>query len=162
MKRLGKRGYQILKIFHILFTGIWIGAVVTAILLLITLNAEYLIRDLELILFIDLAIFIPCAIATLLSGIIFSIFTQWGLSKHWWILAKYLINIFPIFTGYPLVASKLLGMIEIVKQHGTGAMTDTEFNGLGNECLYALILYAVMFLFAYTLSVIKPRNKGKE
>ncbi|MDR2533722.1 MAG: hypothetical protein LBC81_02945 [Tannerellaceae bacterium] len=161
MKKLSKRGYQILKILHILTAGAWIGAVITAIALLLTLKGEYLARDLEVILFIDLALFIPCALATLLTGLVYSIFTQWGFVKHWWIIVKYLITLLPIFTGFPLVASKLLGMTDIVGRLGAGALADKEFGVLYNECLLGLIVYLVLFLSAYILSVIKPANRRK-
>ena len=81
MKKLRKTGYQILKIFHILFAGIWVEAVVIVTVLLAVLKAENLKRDLELMLFIDSSIFIPCAILCLITGILFSVFTQWVLKN---------------------------------------------------------------------------------
>lgn len=160
MKKLGKTGYSVLKIIHILSAGVWLGAVVAVTVLLAALKADNLKRDIELMLFIDFSIFIPCAIVCLITGILFSVFTQWGFKKHWWIIVKYIVNFIPIITGGPLVARSLFGMAAITEKLGANAFVDDAFQRLHKTALFVMVLYLVLFIFVYIISVVKPKHKA--
>ncbi len=49
--------------------------------------------------FIDMYILTPAAIATLLTGLIYSLFTKWGFFKHGWLVYKWLVTLAIIILG---------------------------------------------------------------
>ena len=157
MKKLGKRGYQILKMCHLFIAGVWVGSAVVVNLLLALLNETNLIKYLEIVLLVDLAIVIPCAFLCLLTGILFSVFTNWGFIKHRWIVAKYLVNLFPIITGWLLHGAQLQGMIRIANELGADALMDKTFKEYYYGFFGICILYIAFFVFVYIISVSKPK-----
>src|SRR5258708_31878859 len=86
---------------HISFSVGWLGAVVPCLALAIAgltsrdaqmVRAAYLSMEL-----IGWFVIVPLSFAALLSGLVQSLGAQWGLFRHWWILAKFLLTIFAIF-----------------------------------------------------------------
>lgn len=82
---------------HITFAVGWLGAVATFLALAIAglssqdmqeVRAAYLSMDL-----ITRYVIVPLSFAPLITGPILSLFTPWGLFRHYWILAKLLITI---------------------------------------------------------------------
>src|ERR671921_789542 len=83
---------------HITLAVGWIGAVAGYIALDITvatsqdaqtLRAAYLAMEL-----IAWYVIIPLALASLLSGLVMSLGTRWGLFRHYWVLISLLLTIF--------------------------------------------------------------------
>ena len=83
---------------HITVSVGWLGAVAGAFVLSIaglasndaqTVRAAYV--SLELIAWFAI---LPLAIASLLTGLVHSLGTPWGLFRHYWVLAKLTINLF--------------------------------------------------------------------
>jgi hypothetical protein len=83
---------------HIVSSVGWLGAVAAALVLAVagttsddgqTVRGAYL--GLELLARYAL---VPLALASLLTGLLQSLGTAWGLFRHYWVLAKLLINLF--------------------------------------------------------------------
>ena len=76
MPTLNKTGYKVLKLVHIFLVSVWIGAgVCTLFFLTIGLNESNCLGLIKAVQRLDLLIIIPANALTLISGIIFSIFT---------------------------------------------------------------------------------------
>lgn len=97
-------------------------------------------------------VLLPLAIASLLTGLVQSLGSTWGLVRHYWVLAKLAINLFAT-----LVLLLYMGTF--------GAMADTakdpnaELGAVRNPSpvLHAA-LAAVLLLIATALAVYKPRG----
>src|SRR5258707_745637 len=85
---------------HITFSVGWFGAVVPYLALTIAglashdvqvVRAAYLSMDL-----IGWYVIVPFSLAALLTGLLQSLGTQWGLFRHWWIVVKFLLTIISI------------------------------------------------------------------
>src|SRR5919112_2325917 len=83
---------------HLTFAVGWIGAVAGYIALDVaaatgqeaqTLRACYLAMEL-----IAWYVIVPLALASLLSGLVMSLGTKWGLFRHYWVLISLLLTIF--------------------------------------------------------------------
>ena len=81
---------------HITFSVGWVGAVVAYLALAIAgltvhdtpmVRAAYLSMEL-----IGWFVIVPFSFAALLTGLVQSLSTQWGLFRHYWILAKFLLT----------------------------------------------------------------------
>jgi hypothetical protein len=85
---------------HIAFSVGWFGAIVPYLALVVTGLAN---RDPQIVRAVCLSmeligwyVIVPFSFAALLSGLALSLGTQWGLLRHWWILAKLLLTIFAV------------------------------------------------------------------
>src|SRR5487761_163405 len=97
-------------------------------------------------------VIVPFAFASLLTGIVQSLGTEWGFFRHYWILTKLMLSVFA--TTVLLTKMKLIGRV-------AGAATETVFAGadLGHARI-GLVVHSggglLVLLMAATLSVYKP------
>ena len=82
---------------HITFSVGWFGAVVPYLALAIaalTSREEQMVRaacrSME---FIGWFVIVPFSLAALLSGLVQSLGTRWGLFRHWWIVVKLILTV---------------------------------------------------------------------
>ncbi len=82
---------------HVIFSVGWLGAVAAYLALAIAgltsqeaqvMRSSYLSMEV-----IGWAVIIPCSIAALLSGLVQSLGTDWGLFRHYWIVAKFVLTV---------------------------------------------------------------------
>lgn len=85
---------------HITFSVGWFGAIVPYLALVmagLTSHDAQVVRaacpSMELI---GWYVIVPFSFAALLSGLVMSLGSQWGLFRRWWIMAKFLLTIFAV------------------------------------------------------------------
>ncbi len=140
---------------HIVSSVGWLGAVVVFLALSITglmsqspetVRAAYLAME-----SIGLFVLAPFSIASLLSGLVQSLVTKWGLLRHYWVLFKLLINV---------VASVIL----LMYTQTLAALADMAASSADLGLLRgpSPVMHAagglVLLLAAAALSVYKPRG----
>src|SRR5216683_7366776 len=83
---------------HVTFSVGWLGAVAAFLVFAIAgltsqdiqiVRAAYLAMDLT-----ARFVIVPLAFASLLTGLIQALGTPWGLLRHYWVLAKFLLTVF--------------------------------------------------------------------
>lgn len=134
----------------------WLGAVAGSLVLAIAgLTSE----DAQMVRAVYLAmnsigefVLVPLALASLLSGVVQALGTKWGLFQHYWVLIKFLINVFA--SVVLLLYMQTLGYLA-----GLAADPGVSLDALRNPSPVlhagaALLLLAV----ATALSVYKPRG----
>jgi hypothetical protein len=96
---------------HIVFSVGWIGAVATflafALAGLTSQNAQVVLAAYLAMELTARFVIVPLAFASLLSGLIQSVGTPWGLFRHYWVLVKLLLTIFAtivLMKKIPLIA----------------------------------------------------------
>jgi len=161
MKKLTKKGYQVLKILHIYFAAIWVGSAIAMWSFLLIINSNNISKNLEVALFIDEFVLIPSVFLCLITGILFSIFTKWGFFKHRWIIVKYIGNLAPPIMGIVFHGAQFHKLVEMANELGFTALSNNEFKNLLNIFLIVCVLNGLILLFMYIISVIKP-NFGKK
>jgi hypothetical protein len=143
---------------HITTSASWLGAVacflVLAIAGLTSPNAQ-LVRAAYLAMPpITGSIIVPLAFGSLLTGFLLSFGTPWGLVRHYWILAKLLINSLSIVL--------LLLHMRIISEVATAAAKTTlSTAGLHEQRIKLVVVAAAalaVLFFAMILSVYKPRG----
>ena len=99
-------------------------------------------------------VIVPLSLASLLTGVVLSLGTTWGLFRHYWVLAKIVMTI-------PAIALLLLHMQPISRVARVAAETTLTGAGLGGLRIQ-LVAYAaaalVVLLVATVLSTYKPRG----
>jgi hypothetical protein len=141
---------------HITFSVGWLGAVVAYLALAIAgltshnaqmVRAAYLSMEL-----IGWFVIVPFSLAALLTGLVQSLGTQWGLFRHYWILVKFLLT-----TGATIV---LLRHMQAVSRMSDLAAETTLSSADFRALRIQLVVHAagglLVLLAATTLSVYKP------
>jgi hypothetical protein len=93
-----KSGFQKFTLLaHITFSVGWFGAVVPYLTLAIaalTSRDEQIVRAACLSMrLIGWFVIVPFSLAALVSGLVQSLSTRWGLFRHWWIVAKLILTV---------------------------------------------------------------------
>jgi putative copper export protein len=97
-------------------------------------------------------VLVPLAFASLLTGLVQSLGTTWGLFRHYWVLGKLLINVFATFVLLIYMETfDLLADVAADPSADLGAVRNVS------PALHAA-LALVLLLAATTLAVYKPRG----
>jgi hypothetical protein len=142
---------------HLTFSVGWIGAVAGYIALDVaaatsqdaqTLRGVYLAMDL-----IARYVIVPLALASLLTGLVMSVGTKWGLFRHYWVLISLLLTI--IATIVLLVETQTIGYFADIAADPTTSGDDLR--ALGNTLVHS-VGGTVVLLVILVLNVYKPRG----
>ncbi len=96
-------------------------------------------------------VLVPFSIASLLTGLVQSLGTNWGLVRHYWVIAKLLINV--VASLILLLYSQTLGSLADM----ASASADLGMLRSPSPVLHA-VAGLVLLLAAAALSVYKPRG----
>jgi predicted signal transduction protein with EAL and GGDEF domain len=149
---------KVALIAHVTSSVGWFGAVAAFLALAIAgltskndhwLQATYLAIE-----FVGWYVIVPFSFASLLTGLIQSLGTPWGLFRHYWIVVKLLITV---------VASALLLMhMQVATRMANAAtnmsLTASSFHTTRLQLVIDAIAAMVVLLVAITLSVFKPQG----
>jgi hypothetical protein len=144
---------------HVVASVSWAGAVVGFLALAIAgmvstdvqlVRASYLAMDLTY-----RAVVIPLGLASLVTGLVSSLITEWGLLRHYWVLVKLLLTI---------LASILMFVHVPPVRYMAGAAAATMLSSADLSTLrMQLVAYAgaalLLLLVATALSTYKPRGR---
>jgi hypothetical protein len=147
---------------HVTASVGWLGAVATFLALAV---ASVVSDDASLVRGAYLAmeltgwwVLVPLSVACLLTGLVQSLGTEWGLLRHWWVLMTLLINV--IATVVLLMFMSSLG--GLAKRAGDPGLSDTGVLGLRDPAPVAHAAAALLvLLLATALSVFKPRGRTR-
>ncbi len=165
MKKLSARGQKWLKVFHLCFACLWVGAGFSLTLMNWCKGASdgmqlYGIHD--AMKFIDDFVIIPGALGVLLTGLLYSLMTNWGWFRHRWITVKWLICLYGVIFGtYPL-GPWLNGTVPIARAEGLNALTHPTFMHNKTMLLVFGTFQVATLIFAVLISSLKPWRKKKE
>ena len=140
---------------HITSSIGWLGAVIGFLVLVVaaltradakTVHAAWIAMEL-----IGWFAIVPLALLSLLTGLVMSLGTKWGLVKHYWVLFKLLLTV--IATTVLLLNMQVVSFeANVAKETGSA-----DFGSLWSELLHAGVGLLVLLLITI-LSVYKPQG----
>jgi uncharacterized membrane protein len=142
---------------HLIASVGWIGAVAAYIALDVvaatnqdtqTLRAVYLAMEL-----IARYVIVPLAIASLLTGIVMSLGTKWGLFRHYWVLISFLLTM--IATVVLVLETQTISYFADRAADPTASSDD--LHALANTLVHS-VGGTVVLLVILVLNVYKPRG----
>ena len=149
---------KVALIAHVTFSVGWFGSVVAFLALAITgltsgdqqtVRAAYLALDV-----VGWSVIVPLSIASLMSGLVQSLGTTWGLFRHWWVLVK--LGMTVVATLVLLLHMQPVGhLAEAVR---AAALAGGELRGLRVQLIADAGAAIVVLLVTTTLSIVKPRG----
>jgi hypothetical protein len=141
---------------HVTSSVGWLGAVAAFLALAIggvtsqdaqMVRAAYLAME-----FTTWVVIVPLSLATLLSGVIQSLGTSWGLFRHYWIVAKLALTV--LATVILLVHTQPIGFVASVAAQAS--LSSADLRQLRIQLVADAGAALVALLVATTLSVYKP------
>ena len=144
---------------HVTTSGGWLGAVVAFLALSVagltsqdaqTVRGAYLVMELT-----GWVVLVPLSLASLLTGLLCSLGSVWGLFRHYWVLFKLVINV--VATSVLLLYMQTLDHLGDVA--AATALSSGELRVLRSP---SPVLHAaaalLLLLVATTLAIYKPRG----
>jgi hypothetical protein len=144
--------------FHVTSSVGWLGAVVGFLALAIagltsanadTVRASYLAMEL-----VGWAVIVPLALTSTPTGLVMSLGTEWGLVRHYWVVAKLLITV--AATALLLVHMQPVG--HLARAVVATTALEGELAGLRLQLIADAGAATVALVVATALSVFKPRG----
>ena len=140
---------------HVTFSVGWIGGVVAYLTLGVaavtsqdvqTMRAAWIAMEL-----IGWYAIVPLALASLLTGLVMSLGTKWGLFRHYWTLISFILTV--LATVVLLLHMPDVSLLAAVAQEAEGAKLDELGGDLFHPGLGLVVLLVIQVLNAY-----KPRG----
>ena len=160
MKKMSRSQQKILKSVHLISAGLWLSCVV--VLALMPLLSKGVVNGDELYMynrvyhFIDMGILTPAAVATLLTGLLYSLFTPWGFFKHGWLIYKWGVTLAIVLTGTFYLGPMVTQCLGIVSVKRAAALQDPYYlHGL-TVGGWAAVINTCLLGLAVIFSVYKP------
>lgn len=145
-------------IVHIISTIGWIGAIACFLILAIVglnsqdvqmVRASYLSMEL-----IAWFVIVPLSILSLLSGLIQSFGTKWGLFHHYWVLIKFLLTLFAAIVLY----LQLEPISYIAGEAAEATLSSPNLRGVRMSLVVHAVGGILVLFVVTTLSIYKPRG----
>jgi uncharacterized membrane protein len=166
MKKLGKTGLHWLKGFHLIAVSCWLGGAVALMLLYFLKigvgDGGVLFGINQSIHHVDMSVVvIPGALGCLLTGLIYSSFSNWGFFKHNWLIFKWVVAVVAILFGTFFLGPWETRMMEISGDLRMSALTDPDY--LYNQKMNFIfgLIQCLVIMVTLFISIFKPWKKKK-
>lgn len=161
-RRLSPPRYRLLLTTHVLVAVGWLGVILAKLALAITaVTADA--PDLAVALYRSTvvlnAVFPPLAIGAIVTGVLLSLGTKWGLLQHYWVATKLVLSVAVIATAIRF-GDRLVG--EAIAAAAGSAMPDRSMPALADPTALLIALSAthlLMLAIATVVSFYKPWGK---
>ncbi|WP_340682674.1 hypothetical protein LCL61_28945 [Amycolatopsis coloradensis] len=152
----GKRKLWVM--LHVGLSVSWLGIAISMVVLstvgYATENAELRHGAYELMHIFDLFIVIPTMMLSIITGLVVSLGSKWGLAKHWWVLLKLVIAL-----GIPAVAIVESQWVQELAERTLDPAAEPGATGL--TLMICMIVFSAALWTATYLSVFKPGGKTR-
>lgn len=143
---------------HVTCSVGWLGAVGAFLALAlagITSGDGELVRGVYLVMeFLAWFVIVPLSVASLLTGLVQSLGTTWGLFRHYWVVAKLALNL----VSTVVLLLYMENVVHLADAAAAGALGSGDLWGLRVQAVLHSGAALGLLLAATALSVYKPRG----
>ena len=166
MLKLKTKGLNWLKGFHLIAVSCWIGGAVSLIMLYFlkgdAKDSGVLYGINQSIHHVDMAVIvIPGAFGCLVTGIIYSLFSNWGFFKHTWLIFKWIVTVAAILFGTFFLGPWETAMMEISGKLGISSLSDPAYLYNENMNLIFGTIQVLVLMTTIFISIFKPWKSKK-
>jgi hypothetical protein len=150
-----------LKGAHLLFVCLWVGGALGVMVIQNGGGTDEALfgRDVAARLVDDFVV-IPGAMGSLLTGLVYSLFTPWGFFRHRWVAVKWFITLYGVLFGTFFLGPWLNSLAPVSAKLGGGAMGDYAYMRARDLNSFWGGVQICTLLFALVISVLKPWRKA--
>ena len=99
---------------------------------------------------------VPVSMGTLVTGVLLSVGTPWGLVRHYWVLAKFVLTVALVASGI-LILNRILQEAAVrVSEVPLSTLTSVDVGALRFQIIASVGVALLLLITATTLSVYKP------
>jgi uncharacterized membrane protein len=164
--RLNIRKKNLLVALHVLSVVAWFGGTICLLLLGLYLknaeNGDQLYYTLSSMHVIDETLIKYPALATLISGILLSVWTQWGLVKYYWIVIKFILTIVIILMGILFINDWFSFLVKTAEHYGFASLQKQDFQTTWLSLILAASFNIMAMAIMTFLTYFKPFGKIKK
>lgn len=164
--KLGQRGRNWLLGFHIFFNCAWIGTAMSMVLLMFIKgtpsNGDELYAVSAAIKLMDDFIIIPAALGSLVTGLLFCWLTNWGFTKFYWIILKWVTTIVLIVFGTFWLGPWTNGIAAMSDKMRLMALQDPVYLHFREMSLIFGTSQLVVLLVLIFITALKPWGRRKK
>jgi uncharacterized membrane protein len=157
--------YKLLLAAHIIVSVGWLGIVFAKLVLglaAMTSGAPAVSDALYVSMEVVNVAFPPAAIGTLVTGVLLSLGTKWGLLRHYWVATKLALTVGGIVTGIALVNRLIRQSISAPSGQAVDSGTMLGIASAPTTLLISLsVAHVLMLGIATVVSVYKPWGKTR-
>jgi hypothetical protein len=155
--RLRPKPRKFVLTLHVGFSVGWLGStmVMTALAVVGLLTPDDGLRHhiYRIMHVLDLVVVIPVVLLAVFTGLVVSLFTHWGLARHWWVFTKFALTI-----SIPVVAGvQHFWIADLIAR--TADDPQAKPGNLGVQLVVCFVGYTVVLWTSTVLSVFKPGGK---
>jgi hypothetical protein len=154
-RRMSRRRRKLVLTLHVITSVGWLGAAIAMTVLLIAgfVTSNPILRHsaFAFMHIYDLAIMIPLGYLALVTGVLLSVGTNWGLLRHWWIVTKLVLTVAVLIFAGVFTSGWVL---EAVSRTAENPMADLGV--LAVQLVANVAAFNVVFWTNATISVFKP------
>jgi len=166
MKKLSAKGLKWLKGFHLIAVACWIGGAVSLLALYFlkegVSDAGVLYGINRSIHHVDMSIVVvPGAIGSLMTGLLYSIFSNWGFFRHNWLTFKWIVTSTAIVFGTFFLGPWETAMMDISGRIGMESLSNAAY--LYNQqmnLIFGTVQVAALLITVF-VSILKPWKTKK-
>ncbi|ETI68472.1 hypothetical protein [Neobacillus vireti] len=166
MRRLTITKRKWLLTIHLLFSSIMLGVAVIYLILSITAantNDEGLLKACYIIMHkLSMTAGRYSTIGTVLTGILLSVLTQWGLFKFYWIIVKEGLTLISILLGPIAMYFLTLNAVTLTTNDGLNALLEPAYTVNKWQMWIGIILQIISLVSMFVISVFKPWGPRKQ
>lgn len=166
MPKLKAKGLKWLKGFHLITVSCWVGGGVSLLLLYFLKSGisdgGVLYGINQSIHHVDIAVVvIPGAFGCLITGLIYSAFSNWGFFKHTWLIFKWIVTAAAILFGTFFLGPWETTMMEISGKLGISSLTDPAYRFNEKMNLIFGTIQVLVLMVTVFVSIFKPWKTKK-
>ncbi|MDR6999216.1 hypothetical protein [Neobacillus niacini] len=166
MKRLSLTKRKWLLILHLLFSAIMLGVSIVFLILSITAANTNNVGVLKAC-FSSMHVLAKTSvrvstIGTVITGILLSVLTQWGLFKFYWIIVKEGLTLLSIILGPFAMYTLTLKAVTLTTNDGINALINPAFTVNKWQLWIGIILQIISLVSMFVISVFKPWGQRKK
>src|SRR5918912_1401062 len=154
-RRMSRRRRKLVLTLHVGSSVGWLGAAIAMTVLLVaglvTGNPALRHSAFTFMHVYDLAVMIPLGYLALITGVLLSVGTNWGLLKHWWIVVKLVLTVAVLVFAGVFTSGWVL---EAVVRTAEDPMAD--LGTLAAQLVANVVAFNVVFWTNATISMFKP------
>ncbi len=161
MQKLSANGVRWLKGLHLLAVACWVGGAISLISLSFLkagiTDGRVLYGINQSLHHVDMSIVVvPGAIGSLLTGLAYSLLTNWGFFKHNWLTFKWIVTVTAIVFGTFFLGPWESAMMEISGTLGIASLDDAAYLYNQKMNLWFGTLQVLVLTMTIFVSIFKP------
>lgn len=102
------------------------------------------------------------ALLSLLTGILLSVWTQWGLVKHYWVVIKFVLTILTILIGIFFLNDWTADLGKVIEDMGFMALENEKFQSTWISIVITSSFNLFCLAFMTFITYLKPFGKVKK